>query len=108
MPRFSISILGLTVTFRTDADEIRIQAAKELLEQRFGELGSDGSNISKDKLLACLGLSLADDYLESKARLEALEARMAKLMSPDGGNWELGDGLAMVLDLEHPALRWQV
>ena len=80
MPRYTLDLLGLNVAFRTDADEARIQAAKELLEERFQDLGKDGGGVSKEKLLTCLGLSLADDLIMAEARLEALEARINKLL----------------------------
>lgn len=80
MPRYTLDLLGLNVAFRTDADEDRIQAAKELLEERYRDLSGEGSGISKEKLLTCLGLSLADDLLLSEARLEALEERINKLL----------------------------
>ena len=80
MPRYTLDLLGLNVTFRTDADEDRIQAAKELLEERYRDLSGEGSSVSKEKLLTCLGLSLGDDLLMSEARLKALEARLNKLL----------------------------
>jgi acetyl-CoA C-acetyltransferase len=43
------------------------------------------------------GLGKADGMENTKnPKFSAAEARMAELMTPDGGNWELGDGLADV------------
>lgn len=84
MHRYTLDLLGLNVTFRTDADEERIQAARKLLEDRFAELGGgnggDGAHISKEKLLTCLALSLADDLILSEARLTQLDARISRLL----------------------------
>lgn len=80
MPRYTLSLFGLEITFKTDADEVRIEAARTLLEERFGELVRSGGNISKEKLLTFLALGLADDYLESEARLRRLEDRIGGLL----------------------------
>ena len=80
MPRYSLDLLGLNIAFRTDADEVRIQAAKELLEERYKDLSKEGSNVSKEKLLTCLALSLADDYLQTKSELREIEAKLGSLL----------------------------
>lgn len=80
MPRYTLDLLGMTVAFRTDADEARIQAAQRVLEARFGDLGGGGGSVSKEKLLACVGLSLADDLLQTEARLARLEAKISELL----------------------------
>lgn len=79
MPRYTLDLLGMTVAFRTDADEARIQAAQQILEARYGDLAGS-STVSKDKLLACVGLSLADDFLQSEAKLARLEAKISALL----------------------------
>ncbi len=80
MPRYTISVNGLELSFKTDADEKRIQAAQALLEERFGELSRDGRYISREKLLTLLALGIADDFLELRQRLAGLEARMQELL----------------------------
>jgi cell division protein ZapA len=80
MPRYNLPLVGLEISFKTDADEARIQAAKDLIEERYKSLAKNGSTISKEKLLACLALSLADDYLEESQRLGALEEKINKLL----------------------------
>ena len=62
------------------------RAAKALLEERVESLSKSGGGISKDKLLACVALGLADDLLESEARLGRLEKRISELwerLNPD-------------------------
>ncbi|MHC1702253.1 MAG: cell division protein ZapA [Humidesulfovibrio sp.] len=80
MPRYTITVNGLELSFKTDADEKRIQAAQTLLEERFSELSRDGRYISREKLLTLLALGIADDFLELRQRLEGLEARMQELL----------------------------
>ncbi|SKA89682.1 cell division protein ZapA [Paucidesulfovibrio gracilis DSM 16080] len=80
MPRYSLSLCGLEVTFRTDAEADRIEAAKALLEERVNSLSKSGGSISKDKLLACVALGLADDFLESEAARRQMEDRIGELL----------------------------
>lgn len=80
MPRYTITVNGLDLSFKTDADEKRIQSAQALIEERFSELSRDGRYISREKLLTLLALGIADDLLELRQRLEGLEARMQELL----------------------------
>ncbi|WP_028574104.1 cell division protein ZapA [Desulfonatronovibrio hydrogenovorans] len=76
MPGYNINILGLDLTFRTDAGPERVEQASKLLEERFAELEKRGSKLSKERLLVFLALSLADDYLHSDQRLAELQAKV--------------------------------
>lgn len=80
MPSYTITVNGLEISFKTDADEQRIQAAQTLLEERFTELSKGGRYISREKLLSLLALGMADDYLEVRRKLAGLEARMQELL----------------------------
>lgn len=80
MPSYTISVNGLEISFKTDADEERIQAAQALLEDRFAELSKGGRYISREKLLMLLALGMADDYLEIRRKLAGMEARMQELL----------------------------
>lgn len=80
MPRYTLSLLGMEINFSADALDERIEAARQLVEERFSELSKTGSNISKEKLLTCLALGLADDYLESSQSRDRLEARISELL----------------------------
>ena len=80
MPRYTISVNGLELSFKTDADENRIKQAQSLLEERFADLSKDGRYISREKLLTLLALGMADDYLEVRRKLAGLEARMQELL----------------------------
>lgn len=76
MPSYSLSVLELEVSFKAQADHERVQAAKELLEERYKELTQHGRRLSKEKLLTFLALGLADDLLQNTKRLGELEARL--------------------------------
>ena len=80
MPSYTITVNGLEISFKTDADEPRIQAAQALLEERFAELSKGGRYISREKLLTLLALGMADDYLEVRRKQAGLEARMQELL----------------------------
>jgi cell division protein ZapA len=80
MPSYTITVNGLEISFKTDADEPRIQAAQALLEERFTELSKGGRYISREKLLTLLALGMADDYLEVRRKHAGLEARMQELL----------------------------
>ena len=80
MPRYTITVNGLDLSFKTDAGEKRIKSSQALLEERFSELSKDGRYISREKLLTLLALGIADDLLELRQRLEGLEARMQELL----------------------------
>lgn len=80
MPSYTITVNGLEISFKTDADEQRIQAAQALLEERFAELSKGGRYISREKLLTLLALGMADDYLEMRRKQAGQEARLQELL----------------------------
>ena len=81
MPSYTLSVLDLDVSFKAQADHERVQAAKELLEDRYKELTQHGRRLSKEKLLTFLALGLADDLLQNMQRLEELEERLTGIAS---------------------------
>lgn len=80
MPRYTMSVLGLEVNILTDADGQRVTQAKELVEAKYEGLNPGGKNVSKEKLLTVLALSLADDYMQSIQRLRELEEKLQQLV----------------------------
>ncbi len=48
MPSYTLSVLELEVSFKAQADHERVQAAKELLEERYRELTQHGRRLSKE------------------------------------------------------------
>ena len=80
MPKYSLSIMGLDLSFTTDAEPQRVEAARKLVEQRYNLLQAGGKTLGKEKLLAFVALGLADDMLLSNQRLDALHDRVGELL----------------------------
>ena len=86
MRSHTLEVLGLEVSFKAEADPRRIERARTLLEERYSKLSQHGAQLSKEKLLTFLALSLADDVLllqdeksESRKRMKELLASMEKV-----------------------------
>ncbi len=86
MRSHTLEVLGLEVSFKAEADPRRIERARTLLEERYAKLSQHGAQLSKEKLLTFLALSLADDVLllqdeksESRKRMKELLASMEKV-----------------------------
>lgn len=77
---YTLNVLGLEISFKTDAGAERVQRAKEHVEDLYSRLNGSGRNISKEMLLTVLALSIADDYLETKARLHEIEDKLGTLL----------------------------
>ncbi len=80
MTSHNISILGQEVSFKTNADESRIQEAVKVIEQRFHNLNTEGSRMNSEKILLLVAISLADDYLQTSQKLENTENRVSQLL----------------------------
>ena len=85
MRSHTLEVLGLEVSFKAEADPRRIERARTLLEERYAKLSQHGGQLSKEKLLTFLALSLADDVLllqdekgECGKRMKELLASMEK------------------------------
>ncbi len=80
MPRYTLSLMGLDISFKTDATADRVEAAKGLLEERYEDLNKNAGDLSKERLLTFLALSLADDYLENQQKLRSLEEKIGQIL----------------------------
>ncbi len=80
MPRYTLNLFGLEISFKTDAENDRIEAAQEYLEKKYGELTAAAKDLSKEKTLTFLLLSLADDYLVTKSQLAQLEEKIGEIL----------------------------
>jgi cell division protein ZapA len=80
MPRYTLTLFGLEISFKTDAESDRIEAAQALLETRFKDLTAGAGDLSKEKALTFLLLSLADDYLVGQAKLARLEEKIGEIL----------------------------
>jgi cell division protein ZapA len=84
MPSYNLTLMGLEVSFKTEADQKRVSEAKKLLEQRFKSLNERGRILSKEKVLMLLALSLADDLLQTMEARQELEGKLEKLLAKVG------------------------
>ncbi|WP_027183650.1 cell division protein ZapA [Desulfovibrio inopinatus] len=80
MPSYNLSLVGLELSFKTDAEADRVENALELVEERYNGLVPSGRNLSKEKLLSFVALGLADDLLESKQELDELREKLDRLL----------------------------
>ncbi len=81
MPSYNLSVLGLDVSFKAEADRSRVDNAKHLVEERFTHLDFHSKHVSKEKLLTFLALGLADDLLQSRQKLSTQEERLRALLA---------------------------
>lgn len=80
MTGYSLKILGVEIAFKTNVPPDRVNRARTFLEDKFKALEERGKKLSKEKLLIYLSLSLADDYLELKGKVEQIEESISKLL----------------------------
>ncbi|MDQ7031851.1 MAG: cell division protein ZapA [Desulfonauticus sp.] len=80
MPGYTLNILGVEISFKTDAPAERVNRAKVLLEERFKVLEERGRKLSREKLLIYLSLGLADDYLLLKDQALEVDKKIAELL----------------------------
>lgn len=85
MQSYTLTLFGMEVSFKTDAEEMRVEEARELLESRFNGLQKNAGDMSKEKLLTFLALSLADDYLVAEATRSALEEKIEAILEKEPG-----------------------
>ncbi len=81
MRRHSLTVLGQEVSFKAEADPGRVERARALLEERFGQLARSGGHLSKEKLLTFLALALADDLVHLKDQWGHQERKLAELLA---------------------------
>ncbi len=80
MHSFQLNVLGLDISFRTDADPVRIEQAQAFVEKQYERLKSQGGQFGREKLLALLVLGVADDLLQTQQQLAEVDDRLASLL----------------------------
>ena len=80
MHSFQLNVLGVDISFRTQADAERIAEAKRFVEEQYELLKNHGGQFSRDKLLTLLVLGATDDLLQSRRQLVMLEDRLFQLL----------------------------
>ena len=81
MPGYNLTVLGLDLSFAADVPPVRIQKAVDFVLQRYRDLQGRSGQLSKERLLTYLALSLADDYLHDQGKLMQLETTLQQLLS---------------------------
>lgn len=81
MRNHTLTIMGLEVSFKAEADPTRVERAKTLIEERYAKLTSHGGQISKEKLLTFLALSLADDLIALQDDREKTQEHINRLLT---------------------------
>jgi cell division protein ZapA len=81
MPGYNLHVLGLDLSFSTEAPPERLNTAVDFLQSRYKDLESRARHLSKERLLTYLALSLADDYLHDKDKLTQLEIKLEQLVA---------------------------
>ena len=68
MHSFQLNVLGMDISFRTDADSARIERAQDFVEKQYERLKNQGGQFGREKLLTLLVLGVADDLLQTQRR----------------------------------------
>lgn len=77
-----LNVLGVDIRFKSGANLERARQAAQLVEDRYEEQKqrSTGGQSKDSVVLTFLALGLADDLLQAKNKIEALENGMASLL----------------------------
>ncbi|MDL2268068.1 cell division protein ZapA [Desulfovibrio sp. OttesenSCG-928-G15] len=80
MHSHTLVVMGMELSFKAQADPNRIERARVLLDERYQRLAQHGGMLSKEKLLAFLALSLADDVLIMQDEKKETGKRVQELL----------------------------
>ncbi len=80
MNSFQLNVLGMDISFRSEADPGRVERAQDFVEKQYERLKNHGGQFSKERLLTLLVLGIADDLLQTQQRLEGVEKRLDDLL----------------------------
>jgi len=81
MSTFEVTLLGMSMSFRTNAGPERVDAARALTEERFNRLAFHGRQLSREKMLTYVSLGLADDLLQSERQVKEMQERLEALLA---------------------------
>ena len=80
MQSHTLTVLGLEVSFKAEADPKRVEQACALLEERYSRLVQTGGHLSKEKLLTFLALGLAEDVVLLQGEQDAARAKIKEIL----------------------------
>lgn len=92
MAHYNFTVLGQDVSFRAEADPVRIEQARVLLEERYNQLQQHGKQLSKEKLLTFLALALADDMLHAREEMKKSEQKVHSILESLSMQNPISDG----------------
>ncbi len=81
MQTFTLNVFGLEVTFTANVDPKRVEQARMHLEPLYEKLSEQGRHMSKEKVLAFLAISVADDVLVLKEEQAQAQEKMLNLLA---------------------------
>ena len=71
MHSFQLNVLGMDISFRTDADSARIERAQDFVEKQYERLKNQGGQFGREKLLTLLVLELQTTCYKHSSSLTA-------------------------------------
>ncbi|MDD6088000.1 MAG: cell division protein ZapA [Desulfovibrionaceae bacterium] len=80
MQSYQLTVLDIDLSFRTDADAQRIEAARAFVEEQYGRLKARGGPVGRERVLAMLVLGIADDLLQARQEQKDSEERLSDLL----------------------------
>ena len=81
METYTLEILGIEITFKTEINTHDLDKARKLLEARAEQLQSQGKFINKEKTLLFIALGLAHDWIQANKQLESIPSRIESIVS---------------------------
>jgi cell division protein ZapA len=78
--RFALSVLGVEVAFRSEADPARIEWARAFIEEQYRRLEERGKQAGREQLLILLVMGIADSMLQSQQDLVEVRQRIEHLL----------------------------
>ena len=80
MHSYHLDLCETHVAFRTEAGPERVERAREYVEERYGRVKAQGGQYGRDRLMAMLLVSMADDLLELRERNSRADSRLDELL----------------------------
>lgn len=80
MRSYQVDLCETHVAFRTEADPNRVEKARQYVEERYARVKAHGGQCGRDRLMAMLLLSTADDLLELQERTSLADSRLNELL----------------------------
>lgn len=80
MHSYHLNVFELDISFKTEADQARVESACAYVENLYRDLKLHGNHLGRDRLLTILILGIADDLLQLRQQEAAAEARLNTLL----------------------------